>query len=115
METFDNLPQAVAELQQTVNEIKRLLLEKSNSTQPQPDTLLTVQEAAKFLTLSVPTIYALTSKGRLPTMKVTKRCYFSRFDLMEYIKAGRKKTVSEIEAETDSFLSNHKRKGGNHV
>jgi hypothetical protein len=30
---------------------------------------------------------------------------------MEYLKAGRKKTVDEIESETDNFLNNRKKRG----
>lgn len=113
--TFNDLPKAFTKLQETVNDIKKMLLLNSNQPQPEPETLLTVQDAAKFLTLSVPTIYGLISRGELPVMKRSKRCYFTKADLLNYMKAGRKKTVSEIEAETDSFLSNHKRKGGNHA
>jgi excisionase family DNA binding protein len=58
----------------------------------QPEQLLTIQEAAEFLSLTVPTMYSKVSKGELPVMKRSKRLYFSRTELMEYVKAGRKKT-----------------------
>jgi len=76
----------------------------------QPEQLLTIQEAAQFLSLTVPTLYSKVSKGELPVMKRSKRLYFSRTELMEYLKAGRKKSNSEIEAEAQTYL---KRKGGN--
>jgi excisionase family DNA binding protein len=41
------------------------------------EKLLTVQEAAEFLNLSVPTIYLKVSKGEIPFMKRSKRLYFS--------------------------------------
>ncbi|MBK7037585.1 MAG: helix-turn-helix domain-containing protein [Chitinophagales bacterium] len=53
------------------------------------DELLTVQSAAKFLSLSVPTIYTKISKGELPVIKRDKRCYFTKADLMSYLKEGR--------------------------
>jgi excisionase family DNA binding protein len=56
----------------------------------QPEQLLTIQQAAEFLSLTVPTLYSKTSKGELPFMKRGKRLYFSRTELMEYVKAGRK-------------------------
>lgn len=74
------------------------------------DELLTVKDAAKFLSLSVPTIYGLIHKGEIPVMKRSKRCYFSKEELINYLKQGRKKTLSEIDTETDAFLSNRKRK-----
>ena len=107
--TFETLPKAVTTLQDSVNEIKRLLLEKSNEPQPQADELLTVQDTAKFLRLSVPTVYSLISKGELPVMKRSKRCYFSKVELLNYLKQGRKKTLAETASEADTYL---KKKGG---
>jgi excisionase family DNA binding protein len=72
----------------------------------QPEQLLTIQQAAEFLSLAVPTIYSKVSKGELPVMKRSKRLYFSRTELMEYIKEGRKKSNAEIEAEAKAYLSN---------
>ncbi|MBN2821327.1 MAG: helix-turn-helix domain-containing protein [Bacteroidales bacterium] len=77
----------------------------------QPEKLLTIQEAAEFLSLTVPTIYSKVSKGELPVMKRSKRLYFSSIQLMEYIKDGAKKSNTEIEAEAEAYLSNSKRKG----
>lgn len=75
----------------------------------QPERLLTIQEAAKFLSLTVPTIYSKVSKGELPVMKRSKRLYFSSTELMEYIKEGRKKSNAEIEKEVKAYLSNNKK------
>ena len=104
--TFDQLPKAVSNLQETVNDIKRLLQEKSNpGPQPETDELLTVQDTAKFLSLSVPTVYGLISKGELPVMKRSKRCYFSKIELINYLKQGRKKTNTEIKAEAEKHIN----------
>ena len=82
---------------------------EGNSTE-QTEQLLTVQEAADFLSLTVATIYSKVSRGELPVMKRSKRLYFSSIELMDYLKAGRKKTNAEIEAEAETYL---KKKGGN--
>jgi len=37
-------------------------------------------------------------------MKRSKRCYFSKHELIEYIKDGRKKTNKEIDAEVSEYL-----------
>ncbi len=74
-----------------------------------PEQLLTVQEAAQFLNLTVPTIYSKVSKGELPVMKRSKRLYFSSAELMEYLKEGRKKSNAEIEQEAEVYLSNNKK------
>jgi excisionase family DNA binding protein len=105
--TFDTLPGAVAQLQKQINEIHQLLLQ-GNVTQAQAtpaDELLTVQDAAKFLSLSVPTVYGLISKREIPVMKRSKRCYFSKAELINYLKAGRKKTNAEIEATAQNHVT----------
>ena len=105
--TFDQLPKAVIMLTNEVSELKRLLVEKLE--QAPTEQLLTVQDAAQFLNLTVPTIYSKVSKGELPVMKRSKRLYFSSSELLDYLKAGRKKTNAEIEEEANTYL---KKKGG---
>jgi len=110
--TFDQLPQAVTMLTREVNALKHLLIEKQEQPHTeQPERLLTVQEAANFLNLAVPTIYTKVSKGELPVMKRGKRLYFSRTELIDYLKGGRKKSTTEIEQEAEAYLSRSK-KGG---
>jgi len=108
--TFDQLPKAVTMLAKEVSELKRLLIEKQEQTPTeQPEQILTIQEAAQFLNLTVPTIYSKVSKGELPVMKRSKRLYFSSTELMEYLKEGRKKSNAEIEQEAEAYLSNNRK------
>lgn len=108
--TFDQLPNAVTMLTKQVSELKALLLKKTKQeATPPADQLLTVQQTADFLSLSVPTIYSKVSKGELPVMKRAKRLYFSKGELLEYLKKGRKKTNAEIEAEAHTYLRTNKK------
>lgn len=75
----------------------------------QTEQFLTVQETARFLNLTVPTIYSKVSKGELPVMKRSKRLYFSSTELMSYLKEGRKKTNAQIEQEAEAYLCNNKK------
>lgn len=110
--TFNDLPEAVAQLFNKLEQIERILSEVRNAPAPtEADELLTVQAAAQFLQLSVTTVYGLISKGELPVMKRSKRCYFSKAELVDYLKKGRKKTNEEIEREAIAY-SSEKRKGG---
>lgn len=79
-----------------------------NPTKAEPQ-FMTIGQAAEFLNLTVPTMYSKVSKGELPVMKRSKRLYFSKSELMEYIKEGRKKTNYEIEQEVESYLSKNKK------
>jgi excisionase family DNA binding protein len=75
----------------------------------QPEQLLSIQQAAEFLRLSVPTLYSKVSKREIPFMKAGKRLYFSRVELMEYVKTGRKNTITELKQATESHLSDTKK------
>jgi excisionase family DNA binding protein len=104
--TFDLLPQAVTQLTNEVSDLKRLIIKnQENTPTEQLEQLLTIQEAAEFLKLTVPTIYSKVSKGELPVMKRSKRLYFSSTELMEYLKGGRKKSNAEIEQEAEAYMS----------
>jgi len=92
----------------TANILKAV--QNNNPPTEQPEQLLTIQEAAEFLSLTVPTMYSKVSKGEIPYMKRGKRLYFSRTELLDYLKEGRKKSNAEIEQEAEKYLSN-KRKG----
>lgn len=105
--TFENLPQAVSQLIIKINGLEALIREQKNTTAK--DRLLTVQETAEFLSLSVPTIYGLMSKKKIAYMKRSKRCYFSEEDLIKYIKAGKTETVDEISQGAEAFLKKSKK------
>ncbi len=104
---FDEIQAKLANIENLILGIKR---QPQKAETPPPEQLLTVQELAKFLSLSVPTIYSKVSKGELPTMKRGKRLYFSRTELMDYLKAGRKKSNTDIEAEAAKYVTNKGRK-----
>lgn len=91
----------------TANILKAVRNEQPTTNQP--EQLLTIQEAAEFLSLTVPTMYSKVSKGELPVMKRSKRLYFSRTELLEYLKDGRKKSNAEIEQEAKAYLLNNKK------
>lgn len=103
--TFDQLPQAVNQLFTKLERIEHLIKESSNAPQQETDELLTVEQCAEFLKLSKPTIYGLISKGSIPVMKRSKRCYFLKSELIKYLQEGKRKSHSEIEAEADNYLS----------
>jgi len=96
-----------------LNNIETLLLDikhnpKEQSQQAETDELLTVQDAAKLLSLTVPTVYGLISKGELPVMKRSKRCYFSKVELIDYLKQGRRKTLAETAIEAERYCKTKK-------
>lgn len=82
---------------------------KQLETTELPENPITIQGAAQFLGLTVPTMYSKVSKGEVPVTKRGKRLYFFRSELLKYLKEGRKKSNVEIEAEVDVYLSKLKK------
>lgn len=90
----------VKELQTLIIDCVKVCLQNTPQS-PQNDTgqLLTIQQAGEILNLSVPTIYGLVSRAEIPVSKRGKRLYFSKQELLDWVKSGRKKTKAEIENE----------------
>jgi excisionase family DNA binding protein len=107
--TFEKLPQAVNQLIDKLDSIERILLSQNSTPQPEEDKLLTIREAAEILHLSVPTVYGLVQRSEVPVCKRGKRLYFSKQELIGWIRSGRKKTNSEINAEADDYIQSRNR------
>lgn len=92
---FEDLPNIMAENNRLLSEVKVLL---NAATMPQtiPSDLLSIQQASELLNLSVPTIYSKVSRKELPYSKRGKKLYFSREELVEFVKKGRVLTNTEI-------------------
>lgn len=105
--SFDQLPSAVSQLSSKLDRIEKLLLSKT-SLEPDQNELLTIDEAAKFLNLAKQSIYGKVSRNEIPVLKPagTKRLYFSKTDLLAYLKAGRIRTRDEIKANAGQCLLN---------
>ncbi|HEX3024623.1 MAG TPA: helix-turn-helix domain-containing protein [Chitinophagaceae bacterium] len=61
---FETIDARLSNIENLLLDLKHL--PKETSERPNTDELLTVQDAAIFLRLSVPTVYGLISKGDLP-------------------------------------------------
>ena len=102
--TFDSLPDAISELLQKVENLEVVIHKlEENKTKETTDKILNIEQAAELLNLAVPTLYSKVSRGELPVMKRSKRLYFSKLDLFEYLKIGRKKTNQELHDEALKF------------
>lgn len=107
--TFDSLPRAMASLFEEVKQIKSLILD--TSTKEAGDQLFTIQETAEFLHVQKQTLYSYVSKGIIPNHKRAGRLYFSRMELIEWIKSGNKRAF-DVEEHAQKIISKRKRKGG---
>ena len=91
-----------------LNSIENLILDLKHQpttrAENDPNQFLNIKEAAQFLNLAVPTIYSKVSKKELPFMKRSKRLYFSKTELAEYLKKGRYKTAEELKNEASQHV-----------
>ena len=110
--TFDQLPETVTQLFEKVENIERLLIQKTSVPQPDSDQLLTIELAGKFLNLSVATLYDRVHKQTIPVCKRagTKRLYFSKKALTDYILQGKRPTIAEVQEQADNYIANRKKK-----
>ena len=100
----------------TKNDFQNLIAEtvneclKSNNkptTPKEPDEVwFNVAELCKYLPdrPAKSTIYGKVSKKVIPYYKDAKKLSFLKAEIDQWSKRGRKKTISEIEAETDLYL-----------
>ncbi len=96
-------------LEARLSSIENLILDLKHKpqtvdTSEQEDEFLTISQAAKLLHLSVPTMYCKTHRHELPFMKRGKRLYFSKTELLDYIKQGRKLTNDELKDQAHEYI-----------
>lgn len=102
----------VKELQTLIIDCVNVCLQNNadlNKSDADQDQLLSIKQVAELLNLSVPTIYGLVSRSTIPVSKKGKRLYFSKQELLNWIKEGRKKTKDEIEVEAQNYLAQRRK------
>jgi excisionase family DNA binding protein len=108
--TFEQIPSYLIELGGRIGKIESLL-----SHQPEEKAIEKplggVPEAAEFLNLEEPTIYALVQSKKIPFHKPGKKIYFYASELNTWIRSGKGKTLQELqeEAESDLLTANKRR------
>ena len=93
--TFEQLPNFMYELGLKVDQILDQLNQPVTSSPA--DDLLTVKKAADLLDLSTATVYGLVYEKRIPYRKPGGRLYFSRAELLAWVKNGRRATTDELD------------------
>lgn len=100
---FEKLPEVIRILFEKVEHIEELLQDLQPQA-PNENELLTIQEAAIFLKVTVPALYTKVSRHEIPVSKPGKRLYFNKSDLKKWILASRRKTVMEIRKEAEERM-----------
>lgn len=114
MEKFVLTQLSVAEIRQLLQqELKAIITDHLllAAIQPEPDEIGSIALALEITGLAKQTVYGLVAQSKIPYMKRGKKLYFSRKELTEWIKQGKRKTLADIEAEADNYISSRKKRG----
>jgi hypothetical protein len=108
--TFEQLPQVIENLFRKVENIERLLLERSNESLPEPDKWFDIVALSNYLPdkPAIPTIYGWVHTRTIPHHKGPKKLRFLKSEIDAWLKRGRRKTLTETAEEADNFIKKHK-------
>lgn len=84
-------------------ELHKSLLKDLHQSQPNDNPalkeLLTIEEAAEFLHMSVATLYTFNCRRRIPFIKVSGKVFYRRSSLLEWLDSGERKTKAQLSKE----------------
>lgn len=116
--TYNELPQVVSELRDTVMEMQNLLKESLKARNEQEsDRWLDLNEFCDYdpQKPSKATAYSWVSKGILPNHKRGKKLFFLKSEIDSFLKSGRRRTVSELQVEKEFQPKTSTRRGGRRI
>jgi excisionase family DNA binding protein len=95
----------VTEYLNRIDDKLNLIINQQSNVEVGKDELLTIQQAAKLLHCSIPTLYAKHSKSLIPGVsKVGKRLLFNKAAILDWIAVNRKKSISEMKEDAQNHL-----------
>jgi|SRR5665647_265753 len=90
------------------NAVRKVISESTKAEQPtKTDCWFDLNELCSYLPdkPAKPTVYGWVHTGLIPCHKGAKKLRFLKSEIDQWLKSGKQKTVSEIEAEAISYLS----------
>ena len=112
--TFNDLPSMVTKILDEVSETKQMvsgLLKKEKPQREDRHKPMTVTEAAKYLTIPLPTLYDKLVKGEIPAAKPGKRYVLYLDELDKWLESHRKNNVPlTSEEQNEAILNSNRRK-----
>ena len=115
--TFNDLPSMVTRILDEVCETRQMVSALLKKEKPQREDLhkpMTFSEAAKYLTIPLPTLYDKLVKGEIPATKPGKRYVLYRDELDKWLESHRKNNVPlTAEEQNEAILNSNRRKPDN--
>jgi len=99
-------------LNKRLSNIESILLDIKHKPKAelQPETPLSIKDVSKLIGKTVPTIYGYCQRNEIPYSKNGNRLIFWKSEIIQWLKSGKVKTLQELEADADAYLSS-KNKG----
>ncbi|MDD3480068.1 MAG: helix-turn-helix domain-containing protein [Paludibacteraceae bacterium] len=109
--SFEQLPQAVATLIEEVKGLKSFLT-ITKSEQPESDRWFNLQELCEYLPdrPARQTVYGWIGQRLIPYHKKGKKLQFLKSEIDSWLKADKRKSVAELQAEAEQYVN--AKKGG---
>lgn len=111
--TIEGLPRAVRQLLEEVRDLKKLFLSQNLIMPPEPDQWFDLNELVAYdpEKRSKATFYGYIHTLAIPFHKNGKKLIFLKSEIDIWLKAGRRKTVSEIDVESERYLKENRGNG----
>ncbi len=96
---------SIPELEQLLQDVldKYFIVKQTNIVQPITDEFGGIELAVQITGLAKATIYTLVSTRKSLIQSEVKKLYFSRHELTEWLKQGKRKTKAEIALDAKNF------------
>lgn len=106
MKKYNNTQIVLSELMEALKEVldSRVPQIETIIVPPSSNDILTVEQAAWILQVNVSTIRDYIKKRVLPTYRPGKKVYFLKQDIVDWVKAKRRKSQDEIDQEAHQSL-----------
>ncbi len=103
---FEDLPDAVTRLTQEISDLKRLFQLQVKEVQPESNKWLDLEGLVQYdpEKRSKATFYGYVHRRSIPFHKRSKKLLFLKSEIDQWLKEGRKQTLSEIELDAGQHL-----------
>jgi len=109
----ENFPQAISELSNKIDDLVRLTLEQNKKNHPEGEIVwFDINKLCDYLPEKPvkATVYLMVSRREIPFRKRSKKLFFLKSEIDDYLKKGRYKTAAERVDEISDSLQNRKRR-----
>jgi len=107
--TYDQLPSFMKNIDERLDRMEELLT-KAFSTKISDEEYISAKAALALLKFTLSTLYSKVFKREIPFYKQGNRLYFSRIELLDWVKDGRRKTLIDIDISADKIINRMNKK-----